>query len=116
MMRRLMVGIVGAIRDRVERDGILAAMRECATADITVPSATSGRRTTYHVLASQPSFPAALRGESRALHGRFWRHIEALRQCCMLRECSIRTPARKWVGVLTLTTEKPRQCANAASA
>ena len=77
--------------------GILAAMRECATADITVPSATSGRRTTYHVLASQPSFPAALRGESRALHGRFWRHIEALANAaCCANAAFARRPANGW--------------------
>jgi KaiC/GvpD/RAD55 family RecA-like ATPase len=108
-------GIVGSIRERTEREGILAAMRECAAAGLAVPSATSGRRTTYHVLASQPSFPESLRDDSRAVHGRFWRHIEALRQCCTLRESSIRTPSRKWVGVLTIATEEARQCANAAT-
>jgi len=107
-------GIVGSIRERQEREGILAAMRECAAAGLAVPSATSGRRTTYHVLSSQPSFPAALRGDSRVVHGKFWGHVEALRQSSTVRESSIRAAHRKWVGVLTIATEEVRQCANAA--
>jgi RecA-family ATPase len=67
-----------AERDRVERDGILAALRASIAAGVLVPTSTSGQRTAYHVLSARPEFPGNLSGA--AGRRRFWGHLEALRQ------------------------------------
>lgn len=68
-----------AHRDRTERDAVLRCIEACALADIVVPAATSGPRTTYHTLSLRPEFPESLKG-GKAERARFWRCVEYLRQ------------------------------------
>jgi AAA domain/Bifunctional DNA primase/polymerase, N-terminal/Primase C terminal 1 (PriCT-1) len=103
-------GMVKAVREREERDGIVAAFKACAAAGIDVPAATTGRRTAYHVLAAQPSFPASLSGDSAGARRQFWRLIEELRAIGTLREKSIRRSDRHYVCTLEISTEGPRAC------
>lgn len=79
------------IRDRVEREGIEAAFRACAAATppISVPAATTGPRTAYHVLSVQKNFPDSLRKKKQDSK-RFRRLIEEMRAMGIVREDSIR--------------------------
>jgi RecA-family ATPase len=83
-------GIVGAIRERQEREGILAALQ--ASVD-PVPAAATGQRTAWHVLSARPELPASLR-DGREGKRRFWRLIEQMRQMGTIREASIRRSNR----------------------
>lgn len=89
------------VRDREDREAILAAMRACAEANITVPAATQGRRTAYHVLRAQSAFPRRLRDDKPATRRRFWELIEGLRAENALREESIRANSHR-VAVLVV--------------
>lgn len=97
-------GLERSIRDRSEKDGILAAFRACAstTPPTAVPAATQGQRTAYHVLQAKPEFPDSLRGSSPEKR-RFWRLIEELRSIQYLRESSIRRSNRHVLATLELT-------------
>jgi putative DNA primase/helicase len=103
-------GIVGAIRERQERDGILAAMKACAAAGISVPAATQGQRTAYHVLKAQAAFPASLVADNSAAKRKFWAQIEQLRAIDHVREGRITRNDRHKVVVLELTPEGLRAC------
>jgi archaellum biogenesis ATPase FlaH len=99
-------GIIASIRERTERAGILAAFKACADLGLYVPAATTGRRTAFHVLAAQPTFPSTLlsgKPETR----RFWRYIEELRAMRQIREDSIARPGDRGhkVNVLALIDE-----------
>jgi RecA-family ATPase len=98
-------GIVASIRERTEREAILAAIRGCAGADppVLVPAALTGPRTTWHVLSERQEFPAALRAGDRATRARFARHVELLRQSGAIEEQSVRTDARHRVRVLLVS-------------
>ncbi len=63
-------------QERQDEVGILAALQSCAAKGITVPAASTGQRTAFHVLSAADVFPDALRGDKR----RFWRRVEGLRQ------------------------------------
>lgn len=89
-------------QERTEQDGIVSAFRTC---EHHVPAATTGRRTAYHVLAAQPSFPPALKGDSGTKKRRFWRHIETLRSMNIVRESSIRRADRHIAHVLVLVSK-----------
>ena len=93
-----------AHRDRLEQDGVLAALRACTDH---VPAATSGQRTAYHVLAARPEFPDSLRSGKPARR-RFWRHMETLRQMRLVEETSIRRENRHTTLVLRPTVEGAR--------
>ncbi len=95
-------GIVGAIKERQIRDGVLAAMRACAEAGIAVPAAMTGPRTAYHVLRAQATFPADLAADSRAARRRFWAAIEDLRASRAIEELVIRAQHRHAVATLVL--------------
>jgi RecA-family ATPase len=84
-------GMVGAIRDRTEREAVMAALRGSLAAGVNVPVAQSGNRTAFHVLSARPEFPEPLRLGS-AGRRRFWRRIEELRQSGDLKSASARTP------------------------
>lgn len=99
-------GIAGAIRERQERDGIVAAFRACSDP---IPAATTGQRTAWHVLSARPELHASLR-DGRDGRRRFWAHIEALRAMQIIEEVSIRRTDRHYVRVLTLVTEGRGQC------
>lgn len=74
-------------RDEEERAGIIAAMKACP---VPVPTATTGKGTTFNVLSIRPEFPPTLmdvKGKSR-----FWRHIEVLRQTGVIAEGEIPAP------------------------
>lgn len=95
-------GIVASIRDRQERDGILAAMKACCDAGIDVPAATSGQRTGYHVLRAQPAFPDALRADNKAARRKFWDLIEELRVSGAIADSLIRAKNRHPMAALIL--------------
>jgi RecA-family ATPase len=95
-------GMVGAIRERQERDGILAAMRACAETGIIVPAALQGERNAYNVLAARPELPESLRS-GRDARARFRAHLEALRQIRAFTEQSIRRSNRHYTLALVLT-------------
>jgi hypothetical protein len=80
-----------------------------AVPPIPVPSALTGRRTTWHVLSERSEFPPALRADDRATKKQFARHLEILRQAGAIEEQSVLTAARHRVGMLVL-----RDCANHA--
>ena len=54
-------------RDQTEQTAILRALHGCmrSVPPITVPSATQGNRTGYHVLSKRPEFPESLRSAKR---------------------------------------------------
>jgi RecA-family ATPase len=95
-------GIVGEIRDRQDREAIVAAMRACAAAGVTVPSASTGQRTAYHVLAARPELAEALRRDSREARRRVWRGLERLRAEGHVRETYARGSHRHRIAVLVL--------------
>jgi KaiC/GvpD/RAD55 family RecA-like ATPase len=95
-------GIVGSIRDRQERDGILAAMRACAAAKIIVPAAMQGSRTAYHVLSARPELPESLRSGPGAAR-RFRARIEELRHIPAFEEREMRRGNRHYTLGLVLT-------------
>ena len=103
-------GVVAAIRERQEREGIVAALRACTAAGIVVPAATTGRRTALHVLAAQPAFPASLKGETASARRHFWAVLEQLRAMGTVRESSIRRADRHYVAALELSPEALRAC------
>ena len=100
-----------AHRDRIERSGILGALRACAeqTPAIIVPAAQTGQRTAYNTLSLRPEFPDSMRA-GKAGRRRFWRQIEALRQMHAIEECSYRRANRHVAAQITLTPEGMRQC------
>jgi RecA-family ATPase len=100
-------GIVGAIRDRQERDGIVAAFKACRDP---IPAATTGQRTAWHVLSARPELPQSLR-DGRTGRRKFWAHIEALRQMHIIREASYRRSNRHILATLELSTEGRAECA-----
>lgn len=93
-------GVLGAIKAKTERDGVIAAFRECAAAGEYVPAASQGSRTTYHVLSAYQSFPDTLKNSSGKQ--RFKRFIEEMRANRMAREDSIRRSDRHSAVVLVL--------------
>lgn len=97
-------------QQREERRGILLALRGCAVDSIVVPSAMTGPRTSYHVLAARPEFPATMRGGRPSVR-RFWREIEQLRQSRLIEEADYRRKNRHAAEQLVLTPEGMRQCA-----
>jgi len=108
-------GMERSIRDRTEREGILAAFRACAAASpaVDIPAAMTGPRTALHVLKIRPEFPDSLRGGKPEKH-RFWRHIEELRAMGIARESRIRRSDRHYV--LTLTLSDKSECGHAGNA
>jgi hypothetical protein len=99
-------------RDQTEQAGLLAAFAGCAGADppMIVPAAMQGQRTAFLVLSQRPEFPDSLRSNSRANRGRFWRHIETLRQLHLIDERGYRRSNRHHASEFVLTTEGMRQC------
>lgn len=95
-------GLVGAIRERTEREAIVAAFKACAAAGITVPAATQGPRTALHVLRAQAAFPASLAPDTQACKRQFWARIEQLRALRMIGEQEIRALHRHNVRALVL--------------
>lgn len=100
-------GIVGAIRERQERDSIVAAMRACTDP---IPAATTGQRTAWHVLSARPELPHTLR-DGRTGRRKFWAHIESLRQMGIIREGCYRRKNRHGLATLELSTEGSAECA-----
>jgi len=99
-------GIVRAIQDRQERDGIVAAFKACSDP---IPAATTGQRTAWHVLSARPELPQAMR-DGREGRRRFWAHIEHLRAMRIVEEVGIpRKSDRHFVRCLQLT-EGSGQC------
>ena len=98
-------GMVGAIRDQVERRGILRALVASTDAGLYVPAAMTGPRTAWHVLSERAEFPAALRASDGAARRRFWRAIEALRQMRHVDEVIIRRSNRHQTVTLAPTPE-----------
>lgn len=106
-------GAVASIRERVERESIIAAMRECLAKDIPVPAAMQGQRTAFHVLSATGKLDHRLCAGPAGVR-RFRRRIEELRQMQNLREASIRRANRHSMAVLVLESEaagEVRQCA-----
>lgn len=101
-------GIVREIRDRNEREAILAALRACESKGITVPAATTGNRTAHHVLAAQDAFPDALR--AKADRGRFWAHIERLRAMGAVHEVEKRGKDRHSARYLQVAAPEQQAC------
>ena len=100
-----------AHRDRIERKGILGALRACAESipAIVVPAAQTGQRTAYNTLSLRPEFPDLMRA-GKAGRRRFWRQIEALRQMHAIEECAYRRANRHVAAQIVLTAEGVRQC------
>jgi hypothetical protein len=103
-------GVVKAIRERQERDGIVAAIKACTAAGVDVPAATSGRRTAFNVLSVRPEFPESLRNSGSGSRV-FWLRIEELRQMRLIREESIRRKNRHYRDVFVASTEGRAECA-----
>ncbi len=82
------------IRDDVEREGVLQALRASMTSGVRVPAAASGNRTAYHVLSARPEFPDSLRHGTVAAR-RFRNIIERLMQCGEVRMENVKTGDRK---------------------
>lgn len=99
-----------AHRDRVERRDVLRAFEACAKRNIGVPAATSGQRTTYHVLAAAAEFPETLRRGGKPSRARFRHLIESLRQSGALVPSSYTDATRHKRDSLVLSTEGVRQC------
>lgn len=100
-----------AMQERVEREAVLKALIGCAASSITVPSATTGRRTAYHVLCERPEFPTSLKGGKAALR-RFWRHIERLRQMKLIEEREHRRTNRHSTAVLVPSEKASADASN----
>jgi RecA-family ATPase len=100
-------GIAGAIRERQERDGIVAAFKACSEP---IPAATTGQRTAWHVLSARSELPQSLR-DGRDGRRKFWAHIEALRQMKIISEGSYRRSNRHVLATLELSTERRAECA-----
>jgi hypothetical protein len=105
-------GVVAAIRDRVEAESILAAMRACAAAEIAVPAARQGYRTGYQVLSAQAALAESLRRDDPAVRRRFWTLMEHLRAIGAVREVEMRASHRHSIVVLTLVSEGERAFAH----
>lgn len=100
------------LRDRTERDGILAAFRACAAAQppVVIPAAMTGPRTAHHVLRNRPEFPETLRSGKPGVR-KFWQQIEDLRQMQAIEETSYRRANRHSMLQLVITAEEVRRCA-----
>ncbi|MPZ47022.1 MAG: AAA family ATPase [Betaproteobacteria bacterium] len=98
------------VQDRDELQGIRLAMRGCIDAGLHVPSAATGSRTAYLVLAQRPEFPASLKGGGKPKTRRFWRQIEQLRQMQHIAEDGMRRKNRHAVAVFVLTSEGRAAC------
>ena len=90
-------GIVDVIRDRNEREGILAAMRACAQIEITVPAATTGAAHCIPGATCAGLLSPALRDDTRPIRRRFWDHIEKLRAKGEICEAPIRRSDRHYI-------------------
>jgi RecA-family ATPase len=86
-----------SLRDTVEKNRIVEIVRDITRRGNYVPVATSGQRTTYHVLSAHPDFPQTLKSGGRR---RFFAHLEQLRQTGELREEERRQRGRHPVRVL----------------
>jgi len=64
-------------RERQERSGILQCLRDCISKGISVPAASTGQRTAYHVLSAHAEFPESLKGPTGRT--RFKRMVEEMR-------------------------------------
>lgn len=95
-------GIVGAIRERQEREGILGAISACTAAGISVPAATQGPRTAFHVLRAQAAFPESLRSDTAQIRRKFWAEIEHLRAFGTIEDQVLRAKHGHKVPVLAL--------------
>ena len=95
---------------RDEHRGILRAFAGAAKDSVVIPTALTGQRTAYHVLAVQPAFPETLKGGKKEKTRRFWRHIEELRQLRAIEESSYRRTNRHIAACFVLTPEGTRQC------
>lgn len=87
-------------RDKIERDGILAALRASIAAGVPVPTASTGRRTTYHVLSARAEFPETLK-KGKAATRRFWEHMEFLQQSRAIKRDTHRKASRHKVEIFT---------------
>lgn len=109
-------GLVGAIRDRTDQRDVLRSLIASTDAGVYVPSATTGRRTAWHVLSERPEFPANMRdedGEGKENRRRFWRVIETLRRMQLISEGVIRRTNRHETATLNPTDKGRAECANA---
>lgn len=86
-------GVVAGIRDRIERESILAALRASQASGVVVPAAMTGPRTAFHALSHRPELAESLRS-GRPAARRFWSHIEALRQMRSIAETEYRRSNR----------------------
>lgn len=93
-------------REREEAEWLLRAIVKAQDAGVPVLSATSGRRTSFHVLSAMLGFPEALRRSKT----RFWRHLEVLRSRRHIEEDTILKNRNK-TGVL-VATEVGREVAS----
>lgn len=82
-------------RSANEREGVIRALEGSILAGVRCPSATSGPRTSYHVLSIRPEFPESLTGGSKPLKARFNRIILELMQEKIVTTELVRTPGRK---------------------
>lgn len=98
-----------ASQERNEQRGILRALKACADAGISVPAATTGRRTAFHVLSVQPNFADSMRSGGAATR-RFWREMERLRSMGMVADSVIRRDDRHKTAVIVLTSFGMREC------
>ena len=96
-------------RDREEQEGIMAALRNCPDS---VPAASNGTRTSFHVLSACPEFPSTLKS-GNAGRRRFSRHIQALRQIGCITESSIRRANRHYTAVLVASDKARADAPNA---
>lgn len=64
------------LREDMEREGIIQALRSCAARGISVPATPRGPRTAFHVLAANSDFPLTFEGKAGI--NRFWRLVESL--------------------------------------
>jgi hypothetical protein len=96
-------------REETEQLGILRALQGCAAATppISVPTATRGDRTAYHVLSNRPEFPDSLKKTKR-----FWARIEQLRQLHHIEEQESRRSSRKPTWHFVLTAKGCARCAS----
>jgi RecA-family ATPase len=98
-----------SVQKAQEERGILLAFKGCALAGIDVPAATTGPRTAFHVLSSQPIFPETLK-DSKPCRARFWRHVEKLRAARCLEERSMTSKFRNKTAAIYLTDKGMREC------
>jgi hypothetical protein len=88
------------VEDGIECEGILTALRASIAAGVYVPTALTGRRTTFHVLSARSEFPQTLK-KGAAAKRRFWEHVESLEQSGQVKRAAYRKASRHTVEVFT---------------